>query len=59
MMFVLPVGNMVVGPAVPKLFGETKIYYIDEVGSLVSAHDKVGWFDIPVDIIACVYEFYP
>ena len=55
---VLSVRNMIASPAVPKFFGKAKIYDVDEVSSLVSAHDKVGWLDVTMDIITSVYKFY-
>lgn len=59
MVFVLSISNMIARTAVPELFGKAEVYDIDEVSSLVSTHDKVGWFDVTVDIVACMYKFYP
>ena len=59
MVFVLLIGYMITRPTISEFFGKAKVYDIDEVGCLVSAHNKVGWLDVAMDIVACMNEFYP
>lgn len=46
---VLTVGDVLVGPGVPILLGQPKVYDVDQVALLPQTHEKVIWLHIPVD----------
>lgn len=48
---------MLMGSGVPKLFGQTKIYYVHQVSFFPQSHQEIVRFDVPMDEISGVDEF--
>lgn len=47
--FVLTVGDVLVGPGIPVLLGQPKVDDVDQVALLPQPHEKVIWLHISVD----------
>jgi hypothetical protein len=49
MEFILSVWYVVGGSWVPKLFSQTKVDDIHEMGGFACAHDEISWLDVTMD----------